>query len=95
MSFKQTNSQSRWDANRNKMSFLFEPLININLTNLREQDFEDYLKIGINKNFSVKLNELKNEDFLALETLVNGWFDFQEILVTFHSERVKRFNRYG
>jgi hypothetical protein len=95
MSFKNINSHDRWGAYRDKMSDLFAPLISENLNSVKERSFLDYLTKGSDKNFHTQLTELSNENFLTLEKIVNGWFDFQPRFDAFYSERIKRFNRYG
>jgi hypothetical protein len=95
MSFKSKSSHDRWVAYRQKMSYLFAPLVSGNLSFLNEKKFEEYLKNGRDKNFHTQLNQLSNENFLKLEEIVNGWFDFQHYFDAFYSERIKRFNRYG
>jgi hypothetical protein len=77
------------------MSSLFEPLLSRNTASLKEKNFKEYLKTGNDVNFHTQLNQLSDENFLELETIVNSRFDFQHYFETFSSERFGRFNRYG
>jgi hypothetical protein len=96
MSYKNKNSSDKRVADRDKMSSLFEPLLSANIaSSLKEKNFKEYLKTGNDENFHTQLNQLSDENFLELETIVNGWFDFQHHFETFSSERFGRFNRYG
>jgi hypothetical protein len=95
MSFKNKNAQDKWIAYRDKMSDLFEALISENLSFIKENNFADYLRKGSDKHFNKLLTELNNENFLLLEKIANGWFDFQDSFDALQSERIKRFKRFG
>jgi hypothetical protein len=96
MSFrKNKNTHDEWVAYRNEMSDLFMLFINGNLQSINQKNFEEYLTEGNNENFHTPITELSNENFLVLEEIVNGWESFDYGFDIFHSERIKRFNRYG
>lgn len=60
--------------------------------------FEEFLKRGVGGDRveeHADLSEIPNAAFLALEEIVNGYFDFQDGYQDFHQERFRRFQRYA
>ena len=64
----------------------------------RMESFEEFLARGIFRDTGgtqTVLSEISDSAFLALEEIVNGYFDFQGDYPTFSQERFRRFQRYG
>ena len=95
MSFKQKSSHERWVDYRDSQSDKFELVLASKLSEIKESDFEQYLVTGDHQKFAANVAELTEQEFLNLEKIVNGWFDFQDSLFVFHEQRVSRFGRYG
>ena len=95
MTFKQISQHERWIRFRDKHKAKFELFVRENLAAVTENDFAEYLKNGTHPDFRSNIGSLHDDEFLSLEEIANGWFDFQECYVGFDDERIKRFNRYG
>jgi len=64
----------------------------------RADVLEDFLEHGLfrsGEGAERALSEISDDAFLALEKVVNGYFDFQQSYPAFCQERLRRFQRYG
>lgn len=99
---KRKNKNDLW----NEMLVEFKSIIDENLLSFRifknEKSFDKFLTDGRlceEGKIYVKIQDIDNDQFLALEKIVNYWYEEivggQDHLSSFCDERVKRFNRYG
>ena len=64
----------------------------------RADVLEDFLEHGRFRSVDdteTELSEISDAAFLALEQIVNGYFDFQQSYPAFCQERLRRFQRFG
>ncbi len=66
----------------------------------RAEILEDFLVKGhfcgpMGKGTDINVSDLSDTAFLALEEVVNGYFDFQQRYSSFGAERWRRFKRHG
>jgi hypothetical protein len=64
----------------------------------RADVLEDFLEHGhfrAREGKDAVLSDISDAAFLALEEVVNGYFDFQQGYPSFCQERLRRFQRYG
>ncbi len=64
----------------------------------RVEPFEEFLERGVGGGDGERqtvLSRIPDAAFLALEQIVNGYFDFHDGYPAFQEERFRRFQRYG
>lgn len=93
---KRGNQHEQWQAFKDANLKAFEEIALPERIFRSEERFVEFLNSGISED--VILSSMSDECFLNLETLVNayivdGWE--QTTLTAFHSERLRRFQRYG
>ena len=99
MSFRRTlNTQDRW------LGYCQRHEAAVRSTGLPAELFsranvlEDFLEHGRfrdTEGTETALSEISDAAFLALEEIVNGYFDFHQGYPSFCQERLRRFQRYG
>lgn len=99
MSFRRTtNTHDRWLGYCKRMESA------VTATGLppelfcRVEPFEEFLERGVGGGDGERqtvLSRIPDAAFLALEQIVNGYFDFHDGYPAFQEERFRRFQRYG
>jgi hypothetical protein len=59
------------------------------------EEFLDHGSFSDTAGTAAVLSEVQDSAFLALEEIVNGYFDFHQKYPMFQQERFRRFKRYG
>ena len=59
------------------------------------EDFLEHGRFRDTEGTEIALSNIADAAFLALEEIVNGYFDFQQRYPSFCQERLRRFQRYG